>query len=146
MKKNNNYLVVEPVAPTYLVSDVNVAKIVKFLFDPEQRAPIKYVIQDGSGLCLMEEDKNAMPFSPLPLHADTVADDAVYNAFMAMDYNREATLREFKAWGIDKVYLAPFYDKVIPMEDFLDGVIEHFVNKGKEYFTTSSDEKEVIFK
>ena len=144
MKKNYNYLEVEPVAPTYLVSDVNVAKIVKFLFDPEQKNPIKYVTQDISGLCLIEEDNGVQPFSPLPLHADTVADDAVYNAFMAMNYNREDTLLEFKAWGFTKVYL--YYDWVIPMEDFLDGVIEHFVNKGKEYFTTSSDEKEVIFK
>ena len=142
----NNYLVVEPTVPTYLVSDINVAKIVKFLFDPEQRAPIKYVIQDGSGLCLMEEDKNAMPFSALPLHADTVADNAVYEEFTAVNCDRKDTLREFHKWGITKVYLAPFCDKAISMEDFLDGVLKQFVHKGKDYFTASSKEKKVIFR
>lgn len=146
MNNNNNFMVVEPVAPTYLVSDVNVAKIVKFLFDPEQRAPIKYVIQDASGCCLNEEDEDAMPFSTLPLHSDTVADNPVYDLFAAVDFDREATLLEFKAWGINKVYLAPFYDKVISMEDFLDGVSKHFVGKGKDYYTASSNEKEIIFK
>ena len=146
MNNNNNFMVVEPVAPTYLVSDVNVAKIVKFLFEPEQRAPIKYVIQDVSGLCLIEEDEDAMPFSTLPSQADTVADNAVYDVFEAQDYNPVDTLREFKAWGINKVYLAPFYDRTISMEDFLDGVQKHFVNKGKNYRSASSNEKEIIFK
>ena len=45
MQNKKTFLEVEPVAPTYLVSDGNVAKIVKFLFDPEQSFPIKYVIQ-----------------------------------------------------------------------------------------------------
>ena len=135
---------VEQVVPTYLVSDVNVAKIVKFLFDPEQSFPIKYVIQDVSGMCLIEEDKGVQPFSPLPLHADTVAENAVYDMFDAFDYNREDTLLESKAWGFTKVYL--YYDKVIPMEDFLDGVLEHFVNKDKDYREASLEEKEIIFK
>ena len=139
-------LVVWPGWSTYLVSDVNVVAVLRFLFDPEQRVPIQYVVQDASGCCLIEEeDKNAMPFSTLPLHSDTVADNPVYDLFAAVDFDREATLREFKAWGIDKVYLAPFYDKVISMEDFIDGVQKHFVGKGKDYYTASSDEKMVIF-
>ena len=35
MMNNIHILEVVPVAPTYLVSDVNVAKIVKFRFNPE---------------------------------------------------------------------------------------------------------------
>ncbi len=87
-----------------------------------------------------------MPFSTLPFHSDTVADNPVYDLFNAVDFNREATLSEFHKWGITKVYLAPFYDKVISMEDFLDGVSKHFVGKDKDYYTASSDEKMVIFK
>ena len=145
MQNKKTFLEVEPVAPTYLVSDGNVAKIVKFLFDPEQSFPIKYVIQDVSGLCQIEEDEDAMPFSTLPLHADTVADNAVYDVFEAQDYNPVDTLREFQAWGINKVYLAPFYDRVISMEDFLDGVLKHFVGNNKDYAPVSLEEKEVIF-
>lgn len=144
---NNNIMVVEPVMPTYLVSDCEVAKVVKFLFDPEQQLPIKYVIQFASGPCLIKEAKKETgPFSSLPLHADTVADYDVYVKFMVADFDREATLREFKTWGITKVYPYPFYDRIISMEDFLDGVLEHFVGNNKDYDAASSDEKEVIFK
>ena len=64
-------------------------------------------------MCLIEEDEDAMPFSTLPSQADTVADNAVYDVFEAQDYNPVDTLREFKAWGINKVYLAPFYDRIM---------------------------------
>ena len=146
MKKFNNITETKPVAPTYLVSGVNVVKIVKLLFDPEQCNYNKYVIEDALGEWQIEEDENAKPFSTLPLHKDTVAASVVYYLFKNQDFDREATLHEFDEWGITKVCLAPFCDKVISMDDFLDGVLEHFVSKGKDYLTASSKEKVVIFK
>ena len=144
MEQAKFFFVVEPVVPTYCVRDVNVAKVVKFLFEEKQNIIKKRVIQYVSGLCENTSERKVI-FSTLPLHADTVADEAVYALFETREFNREATLREFQVWGINKVYLFPFYDRVIPMEDFLDGVKKHFVDKGKEYAPASSDEKMVIF-
>ena len=147
MEHTSSFLVVEPVVPTYCISDVNVAKVVKFLFAENRNNLERYVIQYVSSLCenLSSSERNVLLFTTLPLHSDTVVDEAVYTLFKAVKFNREDTLYEFKAWGITKVYLAPFYDKVISMEDFIDGVQKHFVGKGKEYAPASSDEKMVIF-
>lgn len=136
-KKYNNTLEIEPQKPTFLLCGVNVVKIVKLLFDPEQSSYSTYVIEDASGEWLIEEDEDAMPFSPLPLHSNTIAASFVFILFKNLDFDREATLREFKAWDITKVSLAPYYDRIIPMEDFLNVALKHFVGKGKDYAPVS---------
>ena len=143
--KNNNLVVVEPSMPTYLLDDVQVVKVVKFVFDPVSSSCDMLVTQSISGICLMTGNDNRTQFSALPLYPDTVADYVVYEFFATVDYDFNATIRDFEAWGITKVYLAPFYNQAIPMLNFLDGVLKHFVTKDKNYLAASPKEKKDIF-
>lgn len=140
------FVEVEPVLPTYHIEDVCLAQVVKQLLSLDSEVPNKLVIQtSGMSCCLVdEEEKGIYDFSSHPLFPDAVSDDSVYYLFETLDRDVEDTIRELANWGLTKVYLAPFIDLTVSVEEFLNGVQKHFLDKGNTY-PTEAEKKKVVF-
>ena len=143
--KNFNYIEVTPVVPTYCVDGIEVERVVKCLFDPEKETCSKMILQTSFGFCIIKDDKDLTTSSTPLLQNDTIDDDFVYELFANYDFDEEPTIDELQFWGIDKVYYAPYCNKVLGIKEFLSRVKKHFVDKNRSYFDVSFDDKNCIF-
>ena len=80
-------------------------------------------------------------FLPLPLGNPFLKEDENYDS----DFDEEATIDQFRYWGIDKVYFAGHCNRVLDIEEFLNRVKVHFVDQDEDYSDASFDEKARIF-
>ena len=120
--------------------------VVKRLFVPGDRSCSKVVVQDRNGFCYIEDDNDVLAGgSTLPQHGDTIVDYFVYQLFENSDFDEEATIEEFRFWGIDKVFRFGHCHRVLDIEEFLNRVKVHFIDKDKDYSDASFDEKARIF-
>ena len=103
------------------------------------------ILQTSFGFCIIKDDKDLTTSSTPILHNDTIDDDFVYELFANYDFHEEPTIDELQFWGIDKVYYAPYCNKVLGIKEFLSRIKEHFVDKNRSYFDVSFDDKNCIF-
>ena len=103
------------------------------------------VLQFSSGGCVIEDAKHLTISSTLPKHEDTVRDYIVNQVFENSVFDEEFTIEQFRFWGIEKVYLAGHCDRVLDIEEFLNRVKVHFVDKDKDYSVASFEDKARIF-
>ena len=143
--KKSNFIEVAPVIPTYSIDEIDVDRVVKFLLDPKEGTCYKVVLQSSFGACVIEDAKHLTISSTLPKHEDTVRDYIVNQVFENSVFDEEFTIEQFRFWGIEKVYLAGHCDRVLDIEEFLNRVKVHFVDKDKDYSVASFEDKARIF-
>ena len=147
MKKSiQNFVEVTPVIPTYCIQGRVVEMVVKRLFVPGESSCSKVVVQDSNGFCYIEDDNDELAGgSTLPKHEDTIDDNFVYQLFENSDFDEEATIDEFRFWGIEKVFRFGHCDRVLGIAEFLSRVKEHFVFQDKYYSDEPTEDKDSIF-
>lgn len=146
-KKDNfgKYMQIKPTLPTYHIEEGGLAKVISYWVN-EDGDKKKVVFQTADGCCLTEDvTRGFMDFSPLPLHSDTISDDSACEVFSACYEDLERTEIELSNWGITKVYLDPYSNKVTDVHSFLEKVSTMFKDKSLGYFSASLEERAVIF-
>ena len=145
-KTNQNFVEVTQVVPTYRIDNINVYRVVKYLFSPGLKTCSNVVLQSSSGSSVIEFNKGFTFSSTLPMHNDSIDDDSVYELFANKGFDEEATIDEFHFWGIDKVYYTPYCGKVLGIDEFLSRVKEYIFDQNESYYFASLEDKNCIFK
>jgi len=142
-KKDVSYIEVEPFLPTYHMEDIEIGRVLKYLFDPDSSIPKKMVIQYRMGVSHLIDfnPRDVDDFSSVCNHPDTVdwwhLIRYLYNCDMDIDF----TIRNLKFWGITKTSFGFRSDKVIDIKTLFEAFVKQDFDIGDPFIIKCDDEE-----
>ncbi len=133
-KSNVNYIEAVPSLPTYCPDVAGVVRVLKILFVPEERTPVKMVVQHTFGLPMLIDYEHRDIFSTLPDHPDTVRSFCIEKLLLMCDLDTDYAARELAGWGITKVELrlGDGSTKIVDTKTFYEAFKQQLENNSDE--------------
>lgn len=101
-----NCIEVVPSLPTYHIEDIEVTRVLKYLFSPDSTRHEKMIVEYSMGFCEIIDSVNyCANFSCLPYAPDTMSAYEVLGLFVNCCFDIDLTERQLAIWGIKKVYM-----------------------------------------
>lgn len=141
-----DYYEVIPELPTYCYDECELAKVIKYLYNPYTMMCEKLVVQTDFGWCdIIDNDIDSVEACTLPEHPNTVRRDFVDLLVFFNDDDIKYVEKELLFWGITKVCSDNNCERIIDLHDYLCELKKVFIDQKKDYVMRAHEELEEMF-
>ena len=133
-KSNVNYIEVVPSRPLYCMNPLGIERVLKLLFDPEERTPLKMVIENVFGYTMLIDYEIENVFCTTFGHPDTVYCDCIQDFLLMSHLDTDFSASELALWGITKVslWIGDGSTRIVDTKTFFEALKQQLENKSKE--------------
>ena len=142
-----NYIEIEPSLPTFHMDDGIIAKVIKWLFNPENAYPEKMIVEFHMGFCLLDYyiPDNFDEFNTIYGHPDTVSWYPAEHFLEHCNMDVDMAIEEFGKWGITKVALGHHINKTVKLKPFFEAIVRRGPNYKDDMVISCDDGTEIHF-